>query len=51
MKKKLISETIGTLFLLLIVVGSESWEKIDRKQSSSFTANSIATAFGLIVLI
>ena len=52
MKIKLISETIGTLFLLLIVVGSGIMgENLTENQAVVLLANSIATAFGLIVLI
>ena len=52
MKIKLISETIGTLFLLLIVVGSGIMgEKLTENKAVVLLANSIATAFGLIVLI
>ena len=52
MKKKLISETIGTLFLLLIVVGSGIMgENLTENKGVVLLANSIATAFGLIVLI
>ena len=52
MKTKLISETIGTLFLLLIVVGSGIMgENLTENQAVVLLANSIATAFGLIVLI
>lgn len=52
MKIKLISETIGTLFLLLIVVGSGIMgENLTENKGVVLLANSIATAFGLIVLI
>ena len=52
MKTKLISETIGTLFLLLIVVGSGIMgENLTENKAIVLLANSIATAFGLIVLI
>ena len=52
MKTKLISETIGTLFLLLIVVGSGIMgENLTENKAVVLLANSIATAFGLIVLI
>ena len=52
MKIKLISETIGTLFLLLIVVGSGIMgESLTENKGVVLLANSIATAFGLIVLI
>ena len=52
MKIKLISETIGTLFLLLIVVGSGIMgENLTDNKAVVLLANSIATAFGLIVLI
>ena len=52
MKIKLISETIGTLFLLLIVVGSGIMgENLTENKAVVLLANSIATAFGLIVLI
>ena len=52
MKLKLISETIGTLFLLLIVVGSGIMgENLTENKAVVLLANSIATAFGLIVLI
>ena len=52
MKTKLISETIGTLFLLLIVVGSGIMgENLTENKGVVLLANSIATAFGLIVLI
>ena len=52
MKIKLISETIGTLFLLLIVVGSGIMgENLTENKGIVLLANSIATAFGLIVLI
>ena len=52
MKIKLISETIGSLFLLLIVVGSGIMgENLTENKGVVLLANSIATAFGLIVLI
>ena len=52
MKTKLISETIGTLFLLLIVVGSGIMgENLTENKAVVLLANSIATAFRLIVLI
>ena len=52
MKTKLISETVGTLFLLLIVVGSGIMgENLTENKGGVLLANSIATAFGLIVLI
>ena len=52
MKTKLISETIGTLFLLLIVVGSGIMgENLTENKAVVLLANSIAIAFGLIVLI
>ena len=52
MKTKLISEMIGTLFLLLIVVGSGIMgENLTENKAVVLLANSIATAFGLIVLI
>ncbi len=52
MKIKLISETIGTLFLLLIVVGSGIMgESLTENKGVVLLANGIATAFGLIVLI
>ena len=52
MKIKLISETIGTLFLLLIVVGSGIMgENLTENKAVVLLANRIATAFGLIVLI
>ena len=52
MKIKLISETIGTLFLLLIVVGSGIMGgNLTENKAVVLLANSIATAFGLIVLI
>ena len=52
MKTKLISETIGTLFLLLTVVGSGIMgENLTENKGVVLLANSIATAFGLIVLI
>ena len=52
MKTKLISETIGTLFLLLIVVGSGIMgENLTENKGVVLLANGIATAFGLIVLI
>ena len=52
MKIKLISEAIGTLFLLLIVVGSGIMgENLTENKAVVLLANSIATAFGLIVLI
>ena len=52
MKTKLISETIGTLFLLLIVVGSGIMgENLTENKAVVLLANSIATAFGLTVLI
>ena len=52
MKTKLISETIGTFFLLLIVVGSGIMgENLTENKAIVLLANSIATAFGLIVLI
>ena len=52
MKIKLISETVGTLFLLLIVVGSGIMgENLTENKGVVLLANSIATAFGLIVLI
>ena len=52
MKTKLISETVGTLFLLLIVVGSGIMgENLTENKAIVLLANSIATAFGLIALI
>jgi len=52
MKTKLISETIGTLLLLLIVVGSGIMgQNLTENKAVVLLANSIATAFGLIVLI
>ena len=52
MKTKLISETVGTLFLLLIVVGSGIMgDNLTENKAVVLLANSIATAFGLIVLI
>ena len=52
MKTKLISETIGTLLLLLMVVGSGIMgENLTENKAVVLLANSIATAFGLIVLI
>ena len=52
MKIKLISETIGTFFLLLIVVGSGIMGgNLTENKGVVLLANSIATAFGLIVLI
>ena len=51
-KTKLISETVGTLFLLLIVVGSGIMgENLTENKAVVLLANSISTAFGLIVLI
>ena len=52
MKISLFSETIGTSFLLLIVVGSGIMgENLTENKAVVLLANSIATAFGLIVLI
>ena len=52
MKINLFSETIGTSFLLLIVVGSGMMgENLTENKAVVLLANSIATAFGLIVLI
>ena len=52
MKINLFSETIGTSFLLLIVVGSGIMgENLTENKAVILLANSIATAFGLIVLI
>ena len=52
MKINLFSETIGTSFLLLIVVGSGIMgENLTENKAVVLLANSIATAFGLIVLI
>jgi|TARA_B100001113_G_scaffold352998_1_gene355949 glycerol uptake facilitator-like aquaporin len=52
MKTKLISETIGSLFLLLIVVGSGIMgENLTENKAIILLSNSIATAFGLVVLI
>ena len=52
MKINLFSETIGTTFLLLIVVGSGIMgENLTENKGVVLLANSIATAFGLIVLI
>ena len=52
MKIKLISETLGTFFLLLIVVGSGIMGgNLTENKAVVLLANSIATAFGLIVLI
>ena len=52
MKTKLISETIGTFFLLLIVVGSGIMGgNLTDNKAVVLLANSMATAFGLIVLI
>ena len=48
-KTKLISETVGTLFLLLIVVGSGIMgENLTENKAVVLLANSISTAFGLI---
>ena len=45
MKAKLISETVGTLFLLLIVVGSGIMgENLTENKAVVLLANSIATA-------
>ena len=52
MKINLFSETIGTSFLLLIVVGSGIMgENLTEDKAVVLLANSITTAFGLIVLI
>jgi len=52
MKINLFSEAIGTSFLLLIVVGSGIMgENLTENKAVVLLANSIATAFGLIVLI
>ena len=52
MKTKLISETIGTFFLLLVVVGSGIMGgNLTDNKAVVLLANSMATAFGLIVLI
>ncbi len=52
MKISLFSETIGTSFLLLIVVGSGIMgENLTENKAVVLLANSITTAFGLIVLI
>ena len=52
MKINLFSETIGTSFLLLIVVGSGIMgENLTDNKAVVLLANSITTAFGLIVLI
>ena len=52
MKINLFSETIGTSFLLLIVVGSGIMgENLTENKAVVLFANSITTAFGLIVLI
>jgi len=52
MKINLFSETIGTSFLLLIVVGSGIMgENLTENKAVVLLANSITTAFGLIVLI
>ena len=52
MKINLFSETIGTSFLLLIVVGSGMMgENLTENKAVVLLANSITTAFGLIVLI
>ena len=52
MKINLFSETIGTSFLLLIVVGSGIMgENLTENKAVVLLANSISTAFGLIVLI
>ena len=52
MKINLFSETIGTSFLLLIVVGSGIMgENLTENKAVVLLANSIATAFGLTVLI
>ena len=52
MKINLFSETIGTSFLLLIVVGSGIMgENLTENKAVVLLANSITTAFGLLVLI
>ena len=52
MKINLFSETIGTSFLLLIVVGSGIMgENLTENKAVVLLANSTTTAFGLIVLI
>ena len=52
MKINLFSVTIGTSFLLLIVVGSGIMgENLTENKAVVLLANSITTAFGLIVLI
>ena len=52
MKINFFSETIGTSFLLLIVVGSGIMgENLTENKAVVLLANSITTAFGLIVLI
>ena len=52
MKVKLFSETIGTFFLLLIVVGSGIMgENLTSNKAVVLLANSTATFLGLTVLI
>ena len=52
MTRKLTSEFIGTFFLLLIVVGSGIMgQNLSQDIGVTLLANSLATAFGLIVLI
>ena len=52
MTRKLTSEFIGTFFLLLIVVGSGIMgQNLSQDVGVTLLANSLATAFGLIVLI
>ena len=52
MKVKLFSETVGTFFLLLIVVGSGIMgENLTSNKAVVLLANSTATILGLTVLI
>ena len=52
LKVKLFSETIGTFFLLLIVVGSGIMgENLTSNKAVVLLANSTATFLGLTVLI
>ena len=52
MKIKLFSEYIGTLYLLLIIVGSGLMgESLTNDQALVLLANSIATSLGLVTLI
>lgn len=52
MKPKLISEFIGTMFLLMIIVGSGIMAaNLTEIEAIILLANSFATIFGLIVLI